>query len=335
MNTVVFPFSFDKEKANIIKGIAILMMMWLHTFMNFEITKSLNSFLTIGNVPLAFLIAKACNPVGIFMTISGYGLFKMLISEGPNYTKTFSRLYRMMLPYWIVLVGGYFVIFCSGSWSFSMSDILYDITAYNPKTINPAWYILPFVIMSFVFNFLYKSFNTHPYIWLAIGFVTYYANSYVYGHYWSSLKENHLLLILLRNFEFLFPMLLGAFAAKKVHFKIHLSDRSFSIICVFFCGLMFLYSCRFGIPIYPIYCFVLVILLANIQYEIHINKVLIFLGKHSLNIWFIHILVVPFAIKAKTPILVFFVLMIVSILVSVLVNRIKLFLKAFRCSSVN
>lgn len=63
-----------KEQTNILKGIAILMMLFLHLFNSANLTDVCEPLLFIGSTPLVHIISKACNPVGIFLMLSGYGL---------------------------------------------------------------------------------------------------------------------------------------------------------------------------------------------------------------------------------------------------------------------
>ena len=63
-----------KEQTTILKGVAILMMLFLHLFNGSNLTEVCEPLLFIGNTPLVHIISKACNPVGIFLMLSGYGL---------------------------------------------------------------------------------------------------------------------------------------------------------------------------------------------------------------------------------------------------------------------
>jgi uncharacterized membrane protein len=64
----------SKEQTSIFKGIAILMMLWLHLFNSPNIVDSCVPLLFIGNVPLVHLLTRICSPVDIFIILSGYGL---------------------------------------------------------------------------------------------------------------------------------------------------------------------------------------------------------------------------------------------------------------------
>ena len=64
-----------REYTNFLKGIAILMMLWLHLFNNIDADKALGCLIWIGDTPLVYSLTYACNPVPFFLILSGYGLY--------------------------------------------------------------------------------------------------------------------------------------------------------------------------------------------------------------------------------------------------------------------
>ena len=65
----------SKQETQIIKGIALLMMLWLHLFSNVEQTQTCTNLIYIDGLPLASILARACPPVGFFIFWGGYGLY--------------------------------------------------------------------------------------------------------------------------------------------------------------------------------------------------------------------------------------------------------------------
>lgn len=57
----------SKEKSTIIKGIAISLMLFLHLFDYHNADGCINFFHIVG-MPLASWLARACNPVAIFLS---------------------------------------------------------------------------------------------------------------------------------------------------------------------------------------------------------------------------------------------------------------------------
>lgn len=64
----------SKEQSTIIKGIAILMMLWYHLFGISNLESLCTPLLYIHGKSFAAYIANACYPVSFFLILSGYGL---------------------------------------------------------------------------------------------------------------------------------------------------------------------------------------------------------------------------------------------------------------------
>ena len=77
----------SKEYTSYFKGIAILMMLFLHLFQHLEWDASLNCLLYVGEVPLVYYIARICNPVPFFLILSGYGLYAVYTKSGETVRK--------------------------------------------------------------------------------------------------------------------------------------------------------------------------------------------------------------------------------------------------------
>jgi uncharacterized membrane protein len=67
----------NKTQSLIIKGSAILMMVFLHLFNNAGyVAEHCNNICTVSGLPLATWLTRAMIPVALFIFISGYGLEK-------------------------------------------------------------------------------------------------------------------------------------------------------------------------------------------------------------------------------------------------------------------
>lgn len=182
------------------------------------------------------------------------------------------------------------------------------------------------MLISYLLNLIFPSFKRHSAIWLVFGFVSYFGINKIYGMCWDFLLEHHGIKILFSLFEFLFPMLLGAFAAKHRGFmlNINMSAKMVSLLCHSCIVLMFTFSVYYhAIPVYPIYCFILVFLIVNAQFPSIIKKPLAVLGQHSLNIWFIHLYLIPFAYRLGYSPLVYVAVVIGSLILSCFINIIS------------
>jgi hypothetical protein len=64
----------SKEESTLLKGVAILFMLFLHLFMRTDLTACCHPLLFVGSVPFVHIMTWSCPPVGIFLILSGYGL---------------------------------------------------------------------------------------------------------------------------------------------------------------------------------------------------------------------------------------------------------------------
>lgn len=329
------PLLFGKDKTEIVKGIAILMMVCLHTFSSEASVSKYISILTVGGGNFEYLLAQACNPVGLFMVLSGYGLYLSYLkgidtrSMADNMKQTVTRTIRMYIPWWITLMTAVLVMNIFGVWTrgeISLVTFFGNITAWAPSWNLAGWYIMPFVITSFLLNLIFPSFKKHSLIWLGLSMCIYFGMGKIYAHYWDNITGHRALLTFCRLSEFLFPMLLGAFAAKYRELFVNtiIPDRWLSVCCHIGIVSMFAVSMVLHkIPLYPFYCFVLVISIVNATYPRIVTRTLSFLGSHSLNIWFIHGYLISFAYKLGYSPIVYLAIVLLSVLISIGLNKIS------------
>ena len=68
------PTYISKENSLLLKGLAILFMVVYHLFRP-EDMQGVFHLCTIQGIPLASWIANGCSPVGLYLFMSGYGLY--------------------------------------------------------------------------------------------------------------------------------------------------------------------------------------------------------------------------------------------------------------------
>lgn len=94
-----------KQQTNIIKGVAILMMIFYHLFnrVGSDYHGLCQPLLYIGERPLVNIIANACHPVAFFLILSGYGLSYVWENKGNNLRQQGRRILKLYISYWIVM----------------------------------------------------------------------------------------------------------------------------------------------------------------------------------------------------------------------------------------
>ena len=65
-----------KDDTQMLKGVAILLMLWLHLFNRIENVDLCHNLVSLHGKPLAHFLAGCADPVAFFLFLSGYGLYK-------------------------------------------------------------------------------------------------------------------------------------------------------------------------------------------------------------------------------------------------------------------
>lgn len=102
--------SMTKESSGYLKGIAILMMVFLHLFNNLQNDMTLGYLLTIGDMPVIYYLTRMCNPVPFFLILSGYGLYSTYIKTGE--VKPWKRVSNLYIHLGII----YFLLLPLACW---------------------------------------------------------------------------------------------------------------------------------------------------------------------------------------------------------------------------
>lgn len=209
-----------RQQSQMMKGVAILLMIFLHLF-NQECNVALcHNLLFIDGIPLVSILSRAANPVAFFLILGGYGLYRVY-EKGDRHR--WSRLAKLMIHYWIILLIfvtiGHFIH--PTAYPGSFFKILSNITGYQTTYNGEMWFLLPYVILSACSKQLFD-FLKRLRAWIVVCFtlvihlgtsfcISRYGASFLYSNYWA--YDPLLVLHLLFNF------CLGAMAARCNFFE--------------------------------------------------------------------------------------------------------------------
>ena len=135
----------SKDKSLVLKGVAILMMLWLHCF-NIGINKAIKyEDVFIGDYPLCDIIARCSSPVSLYILLSGYGLWFTYSRNG--HIHVFKRLLKLFVLYWLTILifiplGSY-----KGVYNFDLSEIIYYLLAYKTTFNATLWFLFPYSLL--------------------------------------------------------------------------------------------------------------------------------------------------------------------------------------------
>lgn len=327
--------AFLKNDTNIMKGIAICMLLWHHLFYpsNIEIT------FVNRNIPeIIAYYSKVC--VAIFVFLSGFGLYKSYNKRNLNikefYKRSLKKLYLNYWFIWIIFVPIGIVFFQRSLNIVYGENIIKNIiinllgvqTLFGQSGYNVTWWYMGLVVGLYLIYPLINLFiKKAPVTITVVTFLLLYVEPKpILGLNFIGLYG-----------EWLFPFVLGAIWSKYNMFekiasiKINkgLKFTAYSVI------LLFILVCRKDSTI--LYYtkidgfFTIVVIQMIFEYLIQIkiiDKVFGFIGEHSFNIFLTHTFIYmyyfnDFIYSLSNPILIFMVLLISSLSISVMIEKIK------------
>lgn len=321
-----------RQQSQMMKGVAILLMIFLHLFNQEANVDLCHNLLFIDGTPLVYILSRAANPVAFFLILGGYGLYKVY-EKGDRHR--WSRLVKLMIHYWIILlifiVVGHFIY--PSHYPGSLTKILSNVTGYHTTYNGEMWFLLPYVILSAcakpLFTFL-KRFRASMVVIVTLAIhlgtsycISRYGTSFLFSNYWA--YDSLLVLHLLFNF------CLGAMAARNNFFeRLLVVAKKSGYINILACGgviALVVISCIFKYNFF--YAFGVIVCLLCVKLPRWMKTTLVRLGDQSMNMWMIHswfcyYLFHDFIYSFSYPLLIFIILTGISYACSVLVNKIAL-----------
>lgn len=319
-----------KQQSQMMKGVAILLMIFLHLFNQAGNVDLCRNFIFIDGIPLVLILSRASNPVAFFLILGGYGLYKVSQKGDRN---RWSRLLKLMIHYWVILAIflsiGHFMYPAKypGSWMSFISNVTSFNTTYNGEM----WFLLPYVILSAMAPWLFRIMNRFKaiyiitvtlFIHICTSFcISRYGETFFYHNYWA---YNPLLVL-----HLLFNFSLGAMCARAHFFEKFAGIFKTRIIryLTAWGGVIILVviNCIFKYNFF--YAFGVITCLSIAPIPAICKRVLCKLGDNSMNMWMIHswfcyYLFHNFIYSFAYPLLIFIVLVIISYYSSIIVNKI-------------
>ena len=333
--------NLDIKMSTMLKGLAILLMVIHHSFgFSDDWLKQFDySSISILGEPINEWIrwsTKIC--VAIFAFVTGYAYF---FNKTPTIKYGLKKIWGLLKTYWFIL----FVIFVPlaiyvGAEKVNLKVIAYNIFGLDKCLIPFAWYVYFYIILMLAMPFIRKCFNGR---WMSdfIIPVAIFACLYNLLEMTKFSKDLRWIKVVLTNIFLFMPCVIYGFLFAKYkvfdkldkHFKPkYMWQALLVIIIIFGCSLTWHYVK--GIDLYTIYAPILIyefmIIMNNLKHN-WIPKIFEFLGKHSLNICFLHALFLskytrelmqPIGFLPRNPILVVIWEILLCIPISMLINLI-------------
>ena len=152
----------SRAETNILKGVAIIMMLWLHLFLKESEVGNYADFNLPNGQPLAYFLTRLCTPVSFFLILSGYGLAYLYYNNRLSPRTQIPRLLKLYIHYWLILlvfvpIGSFFK---PTQYPGTITDILLNLLSWSHTYNYETWFLLPYALISI--SSLYITKVSHP-----------------------------------------------------------------------------------------------------------------------------------------------------------------------------
>lgn len=327
----------SKNDNQMSKGIAIIGMVMLHLFCRME-NLPYTPLIWIGSTPLIYyfgLFGDLCVPIYCFC--SGYAQALLFDKEAQLYRKRrYDRLLKFLINYWIVLVVFSIVGLISGSTSVpgTWLDFLGNLFLYDISYNGAWWFVLTYVFLVLCSPCLCKiSKKLNPIVLFVISGVLYFV-AYLFRFY-IKLDMPHTILAKIWEQLILFGTSQFSFVVGIIFYQQRLMEKLRAIkikpvlktvICLLVIALLFvIHAIEQSLIIAPITGIVTMVCFHLMHKSKWVEKVFLFFGKHSTNIWLVHmffylIIFENLVFVAKYPILILLLMFAICIAVSYIID---------------
>lgn len=327
-----------KNESLTIKGVAILLMLYLHLFNRPENAELCRNLLYVGGLPLAHVLTRAANPVSFFLILSGYGLY---VSHHRGKYRVWHKLKALYVHYWIVL----FAFVTLGCWMVGAEKypgdavkFLESLTAWNPRYNGEMWFLFPYMLVMLTSKWIVRALDrVNP--WLCTGALLFLnlCCGFLISRYGSRyLYDNQLLYKPVLYIDFLFPFALGAYMAKyRWADRVRCGGGKYG--CRWIGGrptwlllavLVAMRCCFRTSAFHTLYVLAFILLFVNAPRAKWLDGLLQEMGRRSTSMWFVHswfcyYLFHDFVYGLRYPLLIFAFLVAVSWVCAIAIDKVK------------
>lgn len=303
------------------------MMLFYHLFFSGATASGYSPLVNIGSTPLVTIISRACNPVMIFIILSGYGLHHVYRHGSLALGKQMRRLAKLYMSYWLTLL--IFVpigIFIRPTqYPGTVTDIVGNITGYLSNYNFETWFIFPYALMCLTAYPVFKTQHRVGNVVAAIASgLLLLGASFVISRYIAPRHANDSVLAhLLTYLQFIFPLVIGGWMhdvaeRRGLRFLRPNNLLIFSLLLLLVGLRMTITTHAFNAP----YAALFILLMLQFRNVSQVLKQLFsFFGKYSLMMWLTHTyfcnyLFRDFIFSFRYPVVIYIVLIALSLAVA-------------------
>ena len=146
-----------KNESLIIKGIAILLMLFLHLFSDINAVDLCDNSIYIFGMPFVYWLAPATHPVAFFLILSGYGMCYIYDKKGVDKNR-WSRVFKQYLHLWVILAvfTGIAFLLQGKNYYTNLLSVIGNYTAFIWTWNGVYWFLFPYICLSLLSPFIFK-----------------------------------------------------------------------------------------------------------------------------------------------------------------------------------
>ncbi len=286
----------SKDNSLMLKGLALLFMVILHLYdpKNLHDTFSL---CTVQGMPLASWIGKGCSPVGLYLFMSGYGLY-FTYHANSHRGGVFLRIIKLYKSYWLTLlvflpIAHYLT---PSSYPGNWQRVIENITAFRTTWNSEIWFLFPYMLLVLTCKWVFALLNKiGTKKMLAYTYILYFISIFLVSRCFLSFFAHHYAIYhIVLYFDCLFMFVMGAVFCKHARHEFtgpvaRLLSLPQPVLLLLFV-LVFLFGCavKHGAVYGPLHKAFMIMLFVRIHWFGFIKKGFRLLGRYSTMVWFIH-----------------------------------------------
>lgn len=317
--------NISRTETDILKGVAIIMMLWLHLFLKESDIGNYSDLHFSNGLSLSYYLTRLCTPVSFFLILSGYGL-AYLYNENRLLPRTqLPRLLKLYIHYWWVLLVfvpiGVFVK--PEHYPGSLTDFLLNVLSWKHNYNYETWFLLPYALISISALYILKIIEKVGMKWALVGtFLLYLASSYLFSRYGDFVYSHLAVALVVEYVQFLFSVTLGVVLFRSKYVKAPFIKGAYVYVALL---LLFALKITFKTAAFdPLYSFAVILLVLKLPMPGAAKRVLAYLGGYSMIIWlshtfFCYYLFHDLVYSFRYPLVIFTVLLVVSLIVGIVI----------------
>lgn len=332
-----------KEQVLETKGIAILFMLLLHLFCNKNYSGLYEPLIYVGKYPLIYYLAlfgDCC--VAIYCFCSGYGLMYNYQNSYVSFSKhNLKRVFNLYLKFWVIfvlfviLIGT--VVLKKEGYPGSLKTILLTLTGLSPGYNGAWWFFTTYIFLIITSKKLYDLISKYNSMLVVTLSFIFYFFAYIQRIKVPIVVDSEFGNYFLRQLALygtsLFPFVVGAvFQKEKIYSRLskffeRIKWKNFLLISVVV--LMIILHGFVETLFVAVFTGIVFICCYNLLSKGRkIERIFQYFGKHSTNLWLIHmffymIFFEKYIFVLKYPVLIYLWLILICLIFSYIINFVE------------